>query len=72
MHDSRLYKSASPSSLPQQQQQQGHDFCNCTTLPLPPALPSLRFVEGSIRAPTGPEWDVVCPRFMLEVPQYMF
>mmetsp|Transcript_7207 Transcript_7207/g.15734 ORF Transcript_7207/g.15734 Transcript_7207/m.15734 type:complete len:446 (+) Transcript_7207:122-1459(+) len=30
------------------------------------------FVEGNIAKPTGPEWDVVCPRFVLEVPNFIF
>ncbi len=31
-----------------------------------------RFVEGSIARPTGGEFDVVCPEFRLEEPQYIF
>lgn len=30
------------------------------------------FVEGSIKQPTGPEWEVICPRFVLEVPQFIY
>ncbi len=30
------------------------------------------FVEGSIRTPTGPEWEVECPRFILEVPEFIY
>ncbi|KAK9811705.1 hypothetical protein WJX72_008721 [[Myrmecia] bisecta] len=31
-----------------------------------------RFVEGSIARPTGPEFDVLCPKFMLQAPDYIF
>ncbi|DBA73013.1 hypothetical protein WJX79_006040 [Trebouxia sp. C0005] len=31
-----------------------------------------KFVEGTTRQPTGPAFDVVCPEFMLEKPQYVF
>ncbi|GAX81072.1 hypothetical protein CEUSTIGMA_g8507.t1 [Chlamydomonas eustigma] len=33
---------------------------------------SFRFVEGSIREPTGAQWEVECPRFTLEVSQFMY
>ncbi|MEW5320498.1 MAG: hypothetical protein WDW38_011566 [Sanguina aurantia] len=31
-----------------------------------------RFVEGCIARPTGGEWDVVCPRFRLDIPAHIF
>lgn len=31
-----------------------------------------RFVEGSLAQPTGPEFDVQCPKFTLCVPEYIF
>ncbi|CAL8471143.1 g10685 [Coccomyxa elongata] len=31
-----------------------------------------RFVEGSLAQPTGPEFDVHCPKFKLYVPDYIF
>lgn len=33
---------------------------------------SFRFVEGTSRHPTGPVFDVECPRFLLEKPEYVF
>jgi len=31
-----------------------------------------RFVEGTNRNPTGPIFDVICPRFRLEVPPFLY
>lgn len=33
---------------------------------------SFEFVEGVMDAPTGPTWDVLCPNFKLEIPDYIF
>jgi F-box protein 3 len=33
---------------------------------------TFRFVEGSIQCPSGPEWEVACPRFKLEVPTFVY
>lgn len=30
------------------------------------------FVEGSLQSPAGPEFEVVCAPFHLEVPDYIF
>lgn len=31
-----------------------------------------KFVEGTIKQRMGPEWDVICPRFELQVPNYIY
>ena len=31
-----------------------------------------KFVEGTINQRMGPEWDVICPRFHLQVPDYIY
>mmetsp|Transcript_29991 Transcript_29991/g.76373 ORF Transcript_29991/g.76373 Transcript_29991/m.76373 type:complete len:579 (-) Transcript_29991:483-2219(-) len=49
-------------------------YQSCTHQPGPAGSMEgdFKFVEGSIQAPSGSEWDVECPRFDLAIPDFIF